>query len=248
MWPENCMVTLTYDKENLPEFPHSLEVEHHQDFMKALRHHYYPQKIRFFNAGEYGKPTPDNDFIARPHWHTILFNYYPTDLILYSSSERGDVYESETLDKIWGRGHARVTELSNNIAQYVAKYCIKKINGDKADEHYQKICPLTGETDNVRPEFSTMSRRPGIAKDWYEKYKSDVFPHDMVILKDGTRVKTPRYYDNLFKETNPDIHQEIKDARMEYGHLHKKDQSKKRLLERETVAKAKLKQLQERTI
>ncbi len=239
MHPENCMVTLTYNDENLPQFPHSLLVDHQQKFMKRLRFEYKPKKIRFFNAGEYGKPTLENNLIARPHWHTILFNHDFEDKVLFDRTDAGDIFTSEKLEKIWGKGFCTITELSTNIAQYVAKYCVKKINGVKADAHYQKISPITGEIQNVRPEFATMSRRPGIAHDWYEKYKTDVFPSDMVIIKGGTRVKTPRYYDALLNNEDPEQLEKIKIDRQAYGLKHKKDQTPKRLLVREKVATAK---------
>ena len=233
------MVTLTYNDDSLPLFPHTLLVDHQQKFMKRLRFEYQPKKIRFFNAGEYGKPTLENNLIARPHWHTILFNHEFEDKQLFDRTDQGDIFTSKKLEKIWGRGFCSITELSTNIAQYVAKYCVKKINGDKANEHYKKVCPITGDIQNVRPEFATMSRRPGIAGDWYQKYKSDVFPSDMVIIKGGTRVKTPKYYDALLGQTDPESLEKIKNDRMEYGQKHKKDSTPKRLLVREKVATAK---------
>ena len=236
---ENCMVTLTYNDDNLPPFPHSLLVDHQQKFMKRLRNEYKNKKIRFFNAGEYGKPTLENNLIARPHWHTILFNHEFDDHKLFAQTDCGDIYTSEKLEKIWGKGHCTITELSTDVAQYVAKYCVKKINGDQAHEHYKKVCPITGDIQNVRPEFATMSRRPGIARDWYKKYKQDIFPSDMVIIKGGTRVKTPRYYDALLQSESPEQLEKIKNDRQNYGIEHKKDSTPKRLLTREKVATAK---------
>ena len=44
-----------------------------------------------------------------------------------------------------------------------------------------------------------MSRMPGIGKTWLEKYKSDVYPHDYVVINNH-KVKPPRYYDSLLSE------------------------------------------------
>ena len=40
----------------------------------------------------------------------------------------------------------------------------------------------------IVPEFVLMSRRPGIARAWFEKYYKDVYPSDEVIHK-GRRMK-----------------------------------------------------------
>ena len=211
--------------------------------MKALRSKLSPKLIRFFNSGEYGSPTSENNYIARPHWHTIIFGHEFTDLVPYKKTKAGTIFTSAKLEKIWGKGFCSVVELTQQTANYVARYSIKKINGDRAQEHYEKICPTTGDIQNVRPEFSTQSRRPGIAKAWYEKYKTDVFPHDMVIMSDGTRVKTPRYYDALLQSESLEQYERIKKDREEYGLLHLKDSTLSRLKTRETVKKASIKTL-----
>lgn len=47
-----------------------------------------------------------------------------------------------------------------------------------------------------------MSRRPGIGLTWFEKYKSDVYPHDYVVVN-GSKVRPPRYYDKKFELLYP---------------------------------------------
>ena len=79
---------------------------------------------------------------------------------------------------------------------------MKKVTGDASDEHYS----------GRKPEYTTMSRRPGIGAGWFDKYKSDVFPSDEVILK-GKRFKPPRYYDRLFEIDDPDGFEDIKRKR-----------------------------------
>jgi hypothetical protein len=76
---------------------------------------------------------------------------------------------------------------------------MKKWKGDGAEDHYTRWCPLTGEGTTVEPEYCTMSRMPGIGKTWLEKYKSDVYPHDYVVINNH-KVKPPRYYDSLLSE------------------------------------------------
>ena len=48
------------------------------------------------------------------------------------------------------------------------------------------------------PEYCTMSRKPGIGKTWFEKYQSDVYPHDYCEIN-GKKIPPPRYYDDLLK-------------------------------------------------
>lgn len=43
-----------------------------------------------------------------------------------------------------------------------------------------------------------MSRKPGIANGWFQKYHSDVYPHDRVVIRGGKVCKPPRYYDKLY--------------------------------------------------
>ena len=68
---------------------------------------------------------------------------------------------------------------------------MKKVTGDLAKDHYEYIDPDTGEIINLKPEYTTMSRRPGLGKGWFEKYKSDVYPDDFVILN-GKKMKPPK--------------------------------------------------------
>jgi hypothetical protein len=44
--------------------------------------------------------------------------------------------------------------------------------------HYEVIDYDTGEVVDLKPEYTTMSRRPGIAGDWFDKYKDAVYPSD----------------------------------------------------------------------
>lgn len=42
-----------------------------------------------------------------------------------------------------------------------------------------------------------MSLKPGIANGWFQKFYTDVYPSDFVVLR-GKKMKPPKYYDNLF--------------------------------------------------
>ena len=49
------------------------------------------------------------------------------------------------------------------------------------------------------PEYCTMSRMPGLGQSWFEKFKSDVYPHDYVVIN-NFKCKPPRFYDNQLSE------------------------------------------------
>lgn len=93
-YKDNCFITLTYDEEHCPVKEHNnklvktLVKEDLQDFIKALRNYVnykdgkYLKKedsdykiIRYYACGEYGSKN------KRPHYHAILFNFIPDDLL-----------------------------------------------------------------------------------------------------------------------------------------------------------------------
>ena len=255
----NCFVTLTYrdpvecNEDQLRSRFHvpddwSLQKKHVQDFMKRLRKR-FDNKIRFFGVGEYGhrcKHGIDLERVGcplcnvgRPHYHICLFNVSFADLVPYGS-ERGELrYTSPFLESVWKYGFVDVGELNFASAAYVARYCLKKVTGVKSDEHYMQI-DLDGCATWVEHEFSLMSRKPGIGRDWYEKYKDDVFPSDEVpVLGHGVVKGVPRYYEEIFKEENPLSLEEIKRVRETFRREHADEYTPERLMDKYKVKKAK---------
>jgi len=215
--------------------------------MKELRHQLEPIKIRFYHCGEYGEFEEDQgkpqleSRLGRPHYHAVIFGYQFNDLELFEEKENGDVYISEKLKKIWGKGFVTVMDLTLHSAGYVARYITKKINGDKKDEHYKKVCEITGEIYPVQQEYSTMSNKPGIGKKWYEQFKGDVFPSDDVIVLSKNayhHVPTPKYYDIQLEREDIALFEQIKIKRLEFAEKHIKDNTLKRLIVREVCKKA----------
>lgn len=194
MHDENCFITLTFNNEHLEtrSNPMSLDVTEYQRFMKRLRKR-FGKNIRFFHCGEYG------DQNKRPHYHAIIFGFDFKDKKLWTNRDGVKLYTSEALQELWPYGFSTIGEVTFQSAAYVARYIMKKWKGEGAEDHYTRWCPLTGEGTTVTPEYCTMSRRPGIGKTWLEKYKSDVYPHDYVVINNH-KVKPPRYYDSLLSE------------------------------------------------
>lgn len=237
MHAENTFITLTFSEEHIVNRDvnrDDLDVSEFQKFMKRLRKHFEPKKIRFFHCGEYG------DKSGRPHYHAILFGLEFPDKKLWKESPTGErYYVSETLNKLWGFGYCVIGDVTFESAAYVARYIMKKVNGKDADDHYRRleVDDVTGEVVGERwlkPEYTTMSRRPGIGKDWFEKYKTDVYPSDFITVN-GKKVTPPKYYDKLLEIEDPFLLQDLKAKRAETAMAHAEDNTPERLMARAAV-------------
>lgn len=209
---KSIFLTLTYADEFLPyivnpetgEMLSTLKPQDFTLFMKRLRRqiaYHFPDNgnIRFYGCGEYGTEN------QRPHYHIIIFGFEPSDKKLYKTTFRGDkLYNSDFLEKCWPKGFINFGNVTFESAAYVARYILKKINGDMSEEHYQGRCP----------EFVRYSNRPGIGANWLEKFKSDVYPNDYVLIRDGIKVKPPRYFDKLYEKWFPEDFVKIKENRI----------------------------------
>jgi len=54
-----------------------------------------------------------------------------------------------------------------------------------------------------------MSRRPALAKRWLEKFWTDAYPRDFVVMA-GTPMKPPRFYDRWMDQNHPQIMEEVR--------------------------------------
>jgi len=237
LYEHNCFVTLTYDDDHVPH-DNGLNHSHFQLFMKRLRKRFPDQSIRYYMCGEYGAKN------GRPHFHVCLFNISFNDLTLWRKSTTGNpLFRSSTLEALWPFGFSSVGNLTFESAAYVARYVMKKITGDAADTHYRNVSTDTGEVFDIRPEYNRMSLKPGIGAGWYDKFHTDVFPHDRVVVN-GTETKPPKYYDRLLQRRNPDAYDEIKSQRMLDMVDAFRDNTPQRLSAKLKCADAKLSQLQ----
>lgn len=232
----NSFITLTYNQQNLPKNK-SLTPRHFQLFMKRLRKKFGPN-IRFYACGEYGEQ------LGRPHFHACLFNLDFPDKKLHKQVNGNPIYTSEALSKIWRFGFCSIGELTFESAAYVARYVTKKISGPQSliDNHYMDV-DHKGEILAERiPEFAVMSRRPGVGKPWLDKFKTDVFPADFVVLR-NKKLRPPKYYDNLLEKSHPFVHDDIKERRTSNAIKHASNNSAQRLAVRETIQLEKFKRL-----
>jgi hypothetical protein len=261
LYDNNCFLTLTFSPEELAkrDNPWSLNVRDFQLFMKRLRKE-FGSKIRFFHCGEYGEVCKfclqSRNFCTcgskesfdervrpgRPHYHACIFNLDFEDKYLWKITNGQRLYRSPTLEKLWPFGHSSIGSVTFESAAYVARYIMKKVTGDMAEEHYESIDPFSGELTTLKPEYTTMSRRPGIGKEWFDQYSADVYPDDFVIVR-GKKCRPPKYYDRLLESIDPFAFDDIKQFRLEDGLLHNDNNTPERLAVREKVQLARLKHL-----
>lgn len=237
---ENSFITLTYAPKYLPQNGSlsSGKRSHLQLFFKRLRKAIYPTLIRYYACGEYG------DELARPHYHALIFGYEFPDKEVWPRVRGHKMYQSKMLDTLWGMGFCSIGDVTFQSAAYVARYIMKKQTGQQAKEHYKNVDAETGEISEKLPEFTVMSRRPGIASGWFDKFARDVFPDDFVTLE-GKKYKTPRYYDKLLARITPDGYADvIKATRKKTAEGKAADNTPERLAVREEVQRLKLRQLE----
>ncbi len=237
---DNCFLTLTYDDDHLPATG-TLVKKHFQDFMKRLRKRFSHKKIMYFHCGEYGETT------ARPHYHAILFGHDFSDKELIKEKNDNKIYFSETLQSLWGHGLCSIGAVTFESAAYVARYVMKKVTGEAAQSHYERIVPETGEIVNLLPEYITMSLKPAIGKNWYLKFNDDVWPDDFVVMR-GKKMKPPKYYQGLYELEEPDSVVQLKLDRIKAASLNKAESTPERLAIREHVKKSQIKQLSRKEI
>lgn len=172
-YAQNAFLTLTYDDDHLPE-DKSVSRREVQLFMKRLRKVLAPRKVRFFACGEYGEK------FGRPHYHIIIFGWFPDDAYVYCKDKKGtQLFRSPLLEKVWTCGYSSVGAVTMETARYCAKYMNKVLFlGLKKDEK------------PVMEPFVQMSNRPGVG--FARVYDCDIDGDQM--YRQGMRTKIPRYY------------------------------------------------------
>lgn len=229
-YDNNIMLTLTYDDEHLPlskipdketgELHSTLVKEHPVLFMKRLRKK-FGEGIRFMDCGEYGS---DDEYVTwkgerrqgteRPHYHIIIFNFCPNDLVFHKwsycswSKDKYPLYKSKEMSKLWKDGFVELNEVTRETCDYVARYTTKKLYGDYAEEEY-------AQKGRVAP-FLNMSRNPGIGYDYFEENKLDFLEQKPMYLKTKTglrQINSIRYYDKQLEKFYPEEFEKLKEIR-----------------------------------
>lgn len=197
-------ITLTYNDEFLDTQPFnslygvsSLNYDHMTEFIKKLRNKYRDCQIDYYYAGEYG------DLSFRPHFHMILYNCPLDDLCYFKCNNNGDpIYTSDILNTLWdNKGFITVSPFSWHGAAYTASYVEKKRDG-------RKLCEYTAL--DLEPEKCRMSRRPGIAFDYYQEHADELWNNDGLSVSRDVNSKgklgLPRYFRKLAVEKGIGLH------------------------------------------
>ncbi len=225
----NSFITLTYDNEHVPK-DGSVDVSHWQKFAKRLRKRVGP--FRFLHCGEYGEKS------FRPHYHACIFGLdFVEDQVLFKQEEGHAIFTSALLTEVWGQGFTTHGALNFQSAAYVARYVMKKMTGSSAADEYRRIDSETGEEFFVRPPYVTMSRRPGIAKAWFDKYHQEVYPDDFVV-EGGRKNRPPKFYDRLLEAQDPKAFAKVRASRIRKGVENEENTTPDRLGAREVILRA----------
>jgi hypothetical protein len=201
--------TFTYDESHLPWSNTSgtmtLRPLDFTLFMKRLRKSQEnignEHQLRYFQGGEYGERT------ERPHHHAMLYHLRLNDLKRLNphAPPARALYASQYLSELWGHGHVAVaTNVTLQAARYVAAYVTKKrwaASTTDLEAHYH------GRVH----EYHTMSRRPGLGADFWQKHHQDIInARSCSVLHSTRQLPVPRYYQDRWEALDCDSYAQFK--------------------------------------
>lgn len=195
-YENNSFITLTYADKCLPKG--GLCKKDVQKFIKRLRKH-VGHRISYYAIGEYG---PHNTH--RPHYHIIIFNWFPSDAKFFTEGDFGGyLWTSNELRDLWPFGHSLIGDVTYASCSYVARYCQKKY-------------ALPGE----KQEFCLMSTRPAIGSRYFNEHFSEIYDTDKIYFNFGSSssVSSIAYFDKLLEKIDPDKLESIKNVRVDNAH------------------------------
>lgn len=225
-YDKNSFITLTYKDSELPftqkkdekdtkyiekrggrhsdNTPATLFHRDFQLFMKRFRKMLDKKgiKIKYLMCGEYGEK------FGRPHYHALIFGYQFDDLSLTQNNEgcEFNLYNSETLAKLWSHGIVKVGDVSAKSAAYVCGYTQKKMYKDEAVSYY----------DNMDRQAPYLACSKGIGKKFYDEFEAQLLAQDCLSHPETMkRCRIPRYYDKLTEKKYGELKiKEIKQKRL----------------------------------
>lgn len=197
---DDCHVHMSYDEDTGEAYGLTLSKRDCQLFMKMVRKKFSSVTVRFYASGEYGEK------FHRPHLHVILFGLGIDDFpekVCKGRNELGQkYYEIDRISECWHefsesghdlglRGLVCCSDVSYNTMAYVARYVMKKVKSDSFDAF----------ESNVQPEFSLMSRRPGIGRIYLEEHPDCLdYQSISVSTENGAKkIQIPKYFLNILK-------------------------------------------------
>lgn len=149
----SLFVTLTYEEEPSGRNLRKDKLSSAMHRLRSAAARAFGGAIRFYACGEYGDQT------GRPHYHAAVFGLRRTDVLFDAALGK---YRCPLIEQCWRGphggpgdgvgGNVDVGFLSPQSAAYITGYVTKKLVSSKTVERL----------DQRTPEFSVMSRRPGI--------------------------------------------------------------------------------------
>lgn len=168
-------ITLTYNEKNVPRIKTgepTFNLLHIQNLMKQLRKEI---KLRYYLCAEYGEE------MFRAHYHALFFFKRK---VSYS-----EIYF--LLERFWSqKGFIKIRKIIPKDYKYVSKYLTTKLTGNFRTSFIEQ----TG----LLPEFSVMSRNPGIGYILdYERLRNIM--NDKKIYGNNAFYPISRYYKDKYK-------------------------------------------------
>lgn len=214
-------LTLTYNEEHVPcvyddfgvKIWYTLKKDHWQSFMKRLRSRkqFEGLELKFYMCGEYGSRT------FRPHYHAIIFGLciddFPKRRVIGMNELRQEYYTDSVLEDLWkdqddqkSLGYITFSAVSWKTCAYVARYTMKKCNADVSRINF---------LSESLPEFSLMSRNPGLGSWYFDNMCPDPHYPDIYLNTgyESQRVSFPKYFMRLLEKKNPVLYNEINEER-----------------------------------
>lgn len=167
-YEKNWFITLTYDNVHYRD----LNKDDIQEFFFNLdgRRKDKKRNYKYWLAGEYGPLT------KRAHYHMILFNYDIQARPIAKTPTGNTIFESELINKAWGKGYVAIEEAGDNAMAYCAKYATK-----------------TALDVGFRPMMSK-----GLGLSVLEENRAFINKYGYIQGQAGKKYKIPRYYFKKF--------------------------------------------------
>lgn len=164
-----CFITLTYDEEHVPWYEDENGDMYREPCKKDIDDFIKRLRYRFGKGIRFFIGSEHGPTTERPHYHGFLWNL-PEDALNW-----------RVIEPIWKNGSVTVGEFSKARANYAAKYYVER-----------------EEFEGKLRDFTLMSRRPGIGRQ-YAEHNADFLNQSVVtsITREGKKVPIPRYYKNI---------------------------------------------------
>ena len=200
---QHSFITLTVDDDHMKEVFPGARLQHRpfQLFMKRLRKRGID--VRYLMCGEYGEKT------HRPHYHAVLFGWYPSDSYFDAC---GCYHGSKMLEQLWPFGHLTVDRVNENRVFYVSGYTLKFGSDQERWRPYVRWSRRPGLGSKYIDDFGFKAM---VKKDlqWFKDHKFESWYYRTFIGRSEVRFGS-RYFDSRLALQNQNKFDTIKSSRL----------------------------------